>query len=97
MKMFNKLIMASETDFSKLKDCYFQINGEDAEVEDGALVAIKEPRAHDLYAGMKDLNARNCTAFDANAPIVGVVDYVGVSHADVMDVNYRIGDSATCF
>ena len=45
---------------------------------------------------MKDLNARNCVAYDAEAPIFGFVDYVGVSHADVMGVNYRIGDSATC-
>lgn len=92
MKIFNKIIMQSEFDVNLLKDCYFQDAGEDAEVEDGALVSIKEPRDHDLYAGMKDLNARNCTAYDAEAPIYGVVDYVGVSHADVMGVNYRIGD-----
>jgi len=92
MKMFNKIIMASESEPNLLKDCFFQANGVDAEVEDGALVSILGPRDHDLYTGMKDLNARNCTAFDENAPIYGVVDYVGVSHADVMGVNYRIGD-----
>lgn len=92
MKMFNKIIMASEDHNYLLKDGYFQIDGVDTEVEDGALVSIKEPRAHDLYVGMKDLNARNCTAFDAEAPIYGIVDYVGVSHADVMGVQYRIGD-----
>ena len=97
MKMFNKIIMGSEFDVNMLKDCYFQaLNAEsemeDAEVEDGALVSIKEPRQHDLYANMKDLNARNCTAFDADAPIYGFVDYVGVSHADVMGVNYRVGE-----
>lgn len=92
MKMFNKIIMQSEFDVSKLKDGYFQAEGVDAVVEDGALVSVKEPRAHDLYANMKDLNARNCVAYDAEAPIFGFVDYVGVSHADVMGVNYRIGD-----
>ena len=92
MKMFNKIIMQSEFDVSKLKDGYFQAEGVDAVVEDGALVSVKEPRAHDLYANMKDLNARNCVAYDANAPIFGFVDYVGVSHADVLGVNYRIGD-----
>jgi len=84
--------MASEHENNLLKDCYFQAAGVDAAVEDGALVSIKAPRAHDLYSNMKDLNARNCTAFDENAPIYGVVDYVGVSHADVMGVQYRIGD-----
>lgn len=91
MKMFNKIIMESEFDVNLLKDCYFQANGEDAEVEDGALVSIKELRDHDLYVGKKDLNARNCTAYDAEAPIYGIVDYVGVSHADVMGVKYMIG------
>ncbi len=85
-------IMQSEFDVSKLKDGYFQAESVDASVEDGALVSVKEPRAHDLYANMKDLNARNCVAYDADAPIFGFVDYVGVSHADVMGVNYRIGD-----
>lgn len=92
MKMFNKIIMESEGSVNLLKDCYFQADGVDAEVEDGALVSILGPRAHDLYTGVKDLNARNCTAYDADAPIYGVVDYVGVSHADVMGVNYRVGD-----
>jgi len=84
--------MESEHDVNLLKDGYFQTNNADAAVEDGALVSIKALRAHDLYAGMKDFNARNCTAYDADAPIFGFVDYVGVSHADVMGVNYRIGD-----
>lgn len=91
MKMFNKIIMASESEPNLLKDCYFQESGVDHEVEDGAVVSIKGLRDHDLYANMKDLNARNCTAYDATAPIVGIVDYVGVSHADVMGVNYRVG------
>ena len=93
MKMFNKIIMASEFDVNKLKAGVFHdAEGKVAAVEDGALVSIKEPMAHDLYANLKDLNARKITAYDENAPIFGVVDYVGVSHADVMGVNYRIGD-----
>lgn len=93
MKMFNKIIMASEFDVNKLKAGVFHdAEGKTAAVEDGALVSIKEPMAHDLYANQKDLNARKITAFDEKAPIYGVIDYVGVSHADVMGVNYRIGD-----
>lgn len=92
MKMFNKIKMASEFDVSKLEDCYFMIDGEDADVEDGAFVSVLGPREHDLYEGLLDLNARNCVAYDEEQPIFGFVDYVGVSHADVMGVTYRIGD-----
>lgn len=93
MKLFNKIIMSSEEDISLLKDGYFvDASGDDAEVEDGALVSIKEIRDHDLYANVKDLNARNITAYDSSAPIYGVVDYVGVSHGDVMGVTYRVGN-----
>lgn len=93
MKIFNKIIMASEGEINMLKDGYFvDSEGADAAVEDGALVSIKGLRDHDLYTGMKDLNAREITAFDEDAPIYGVVDYVGVSHADVMGVMYRVGD-----
>lgn len=93
MKIFNKIIMASEGEINLLKDGYF-VDGEgnDAAVEDGALVSIKGLRDHELYTGMKDLNAREITAFDEDAPIYGVVDYVGVSQPDVMGVLYRVGD-----
>lgn len=99
MKMFNKIIMGSEFDVNKLKAGVFHdAEGKLASVEDGALVSIKGPMAHDLYANVKDLNARMITAYDAEAPIYGVVDYVGTSHADVMGVNYRIGDkTAGCY
>lgn len=84
--------MGSEFDVNLLKAGVFYAEDEVAEVEDGAVVSIKQPLDHDLYVGMKDLNARKITAFDAAAPIYGVVDYVGVSHADVMGVMYRVGD-----
>lgn len=93
MKMFNKIIMGSEFDVHQLKTGVFHdADGNLADVEDGALVSIKEPMAHDLYANVKDLNARKITAFDEEAPIYGFVDYVGVSHADVMGVNFRVGN-----
>jgi len=100
MKMFNKINMASEYVGSLLKTCYFQTGATpaDAPVEDGAIVSIKDIRAHDVYSGVYDLNARNCTAFDEDEPVYGIVDYVGVSHADVMGVNYKIGEkTAGCF
>jgi len=93
MKMFNKIIMASEDQISLLKTGVFcDANGDEAAVEDGAVVSILELYAHDLYANTKDLNARKITAFDEDAPIVGIVDYVGVSSADIQGVLYREGD-----
>ena len=92
MKIFQKIQMASEDVKSLLKTGVFYANGEVAATHDGALVHVGDPVEHDLYSSMKDLNARNCTAYDADAPIFGFVDYVGVSHADVLGVNYRIGD-----
>lgn len=93
MKIFNKILMASEGEFNMLKDGYFvNEDGEDAAVEDGALVSIKGLRAHDLYTGLKDLNAREISAFDEEEPIYGFVDYVGVSQGNVLGVTYRIGD-----
>ena len=93
MKMFNKIIMTSEFDVSKLKAGVFY-DGSDAqaEVEDGAFVSVLGLEDHDLYTGMKDFNARKLTAFDGTSPIYGFIDYVGVSHADAMGVNYRVGD-----
>lgn len=41
---------------------------------------------------IKDLNARTIKAYDASEPIYGFVDYVGVNTADVMGVQYRVGD-----
>lgn len=93
MKMFNKILMESEFSANLLKDGYFvDGDGNDAEVYDGAIVSIKGLRDHDLYTGMKDLNAREITAYDEDYPIYGIVDYVGVSHGDVLGVNYRVGD-----
>ncbi len=90
-------LMTSEFDVSKLKaGVFYDSNDAQAEVEDGALVSILGLEDHDLYTGMKDFNARKITAFDSTAPIYGFVDYVGVSHANVMGVTYRVGDSATC-
>lgn len=92
LRIFNKILMRSETDNAMLKTCFYQEDGEDAACFDGALVSIKEVRDHDLYIGMKDLNARNCTAYDADAPIYGFVDYVDVDGGNISDVRYRIGD-----
>lgn len=85
--------MTSEFDVSKLKaGVFYNANGAQAEVEDGALVSILGLEDHDLYTGLKDFNARKITAYNANAPIYGFVDYVGVSHGKILGVEYRIGD-----
>lgn len=94
VKFFNKIQMQSEDLSALLKDCYFQASGADAAVEDGAFVSIKEVRAHDLYSNMKDMNARNCTAYDSSYAknMIGFVDFVGVSEGSINGVTYKIGD-----
>lgn len=93
MKMFNKILMGSEFNENLLKTGVFFDGDEEAAVEDGAVVSVKGLMDHDLYTGLKDFNARKITAFDADAPIFGFVDYVGVSELrDSDNVVYRIGD-----
>lgn len=74
----------------------------EAAVEDGAFVSICDPMTHELYGGdiattqfgleLKDLNARMITGYCDKEPVYGFVDYVGVNTADVMHVQYRVGD-----
>lgn len=93
MKIFQKIQMASEDVKSLLKTGVFYAGGVEAVTHDGALVHIGDPVDHDLYSSMKDLNARKIEAVtSATDKLMGFVDYVGVSQADVMGVTYRIGD-----
>lgn len=93
MKIFQKIQMASEDVKSLLKTGVFYAEGVEAVTHDGALVHIGDPVDHDLYSSMKDLNARKIEAVtSATDKLMGFVDYVGVSQADVMGVTYRIGD-----
>lgn len=98
MKLFQKIQMASEDVKSYLHTGVFYDTGDDlAPVDDGACVVVGDLEDHDTYANVKDLNARKIKAPAATTDKVAIVDYVGVSQADVMGVVYRIGDSATCF
>lgn len=93
MKIFQKIQMASEDVKSYLKTGVFYKDEALAACHDGALVHIGDPEDHDLYGSMKDLNARKIAPVeDAADKLIGFVDYVGVSQADVMGVTYRIGD-----
>lgn len=93
MKIFQKIQMASEDVKSLLKTGVYYASGNPAQIHDGAVVVVGDPLDHELYASMKDLNNRKLTAPVATTDkMVGFVDYVGVSQANVMDVTYRIGD-----
>lgn len=93
MKIFQKIQMASEDVKSYLKTGVFYADNVEAPIHDGALVHVGDPVEHDLYGAMKDLNARKIEAVtSATDKLMGFVDYVGVSQADVMGVTYRIGD-----
>lgn len=93
MEMMQKIQMASEDVKSYLHTGVFYNSGDQlAEVADGACVVIGDLEDHDTYKSMKDINARKIKAPTATTDKVAIVDYVGVSQADVMGVTYRIGD-----
>lgn len=86
MKFIEKVLMASEDVKSYL------VSGvcEDKELADGSLVKIGDLVDHAVYAGLKDMNTRAIEPY-AGEGRVGVVDYVGVTEADVIGVSYRVG------
>lgn len=94
MKIFQKIALAGE-DVQTLTRSGMFFNGENkpTDVEDGAVVVMGDPIDHAVYAGMKDLNVRKLTAPAKATDKVVLVDYVGVSKADVMGVRYHVGDS----
>ena len=93
MQMIQKIQMASEDVKSYLHTGVFYNTGDvPADVGDGAIVVVGDLLDHDVYTGMKDLNKRKITAPTEKTDRVGIVDYVGVSEADVLGVTYSIGD-----
>lgn len=94
MQMIQKIQMASEDVKSYLHTGVFYNTGDvPADVGDGAIVVVGDLLAHDVYTGMKDLNKRKITAPTEKTDRVAIIDHVGISEADVMGVNYRVGDS----
>ena len=92
MRLMQKIQMASEDVKSYLHTGVFYDNDVQAPVADGACVVVGDLEDHDTYKNMKDINARKITAPKAQTDKVSIVDYVGVSQANVMGVTYRIGD-----
>ena len=93
MQAIQKIQMASEDVKSYLVTGLFY-DGEDtpAVCHDGAVVVIGDLCDHDVYTGLKDYNKHKITAPEAATDAVAIVDYVGVSTADVYNVLYKIGD-----
>lgn len=92
MRMIQKIQMASEDVKSYLHTGVFYNNDAQAPIADGACVVVGGLEDHDTYKNTKDINARKITAPKAVTDKVSIVDYVGVSQADVMGVVYRVGD-----
>lgn len=87
MFLFEKILMSSEFDGSKL------VTGVcENELQDGTCVKIGDLLDHEVYAGLKDMNARKIEAGYEAGKRYGIVDYVGVSEANIMGVKYREGD-----
>ena len=92
MKLFQKVIMASENVQSYVRSGKFMSEDEPAAVSTGACVVAGDLVDHAVYADTKDFNVRELTAPAAQTDKVVFVDYVGVSEVDVVGVNYRVGD-----
>lgn len=93
MKIFQKIALAGEDvqTFTR-SGMFFDADGNPADVEDGAVAVLGDPIDHEVYNGIKDLNVRKLTAPEAATDKIVLVDYVGVSKADVMNVRYHVGD-----
>ena len=91
-KNFTKSLMMSEDVQSMLyTGRFYDGEGNPAECHNGALVVKGAMEDHSGYAGVKDPNVYKITAPAADTDEVHVVDYVDVSHGDIMDVRYRDG------
>lgn len=90
-KLFQKSLMASEDVKAYLGTGVFYNGASTAAVDDGALVVVGGLEDSDAYTGIKDINKRKLTAPAATTDKVAIVDYVGVSHGEIMEVNYREG------
>ena len=91
MKLFQKVIMASENVQSLVRSGKFMEEDAPAPVSTGACVVAGDLVDHAVYDGIKDFNVRELTAPAAQTDSVVLVDYVGVSEVDVVGVNYRVG------
>lgn len=92
MYIFQKVNMASEDVQAYTRSGRFYDGEETAETQDGAVVVIGDLVEHEVYTGTKDLNVFKISAPTAVTDSIALVDYVGVSRADVVGVSYNIGD-----
>lgn len=91
--IFQKIALAGEDVQTLTRSGRYYEDDKVADIMDGRLVKVGGPIDHDVYTGMKDLNVRKLTKPEAVTDLIGIVDYVGISKADVMGVRYYVGDS----
>lgn len=91
MYLFQKIIMASEDVQSYVRSGRFYDGEEVADVQTGSIVVAGDAEPHEVYANTPDLNVRKVEAPKAVTDKVSIVDYVGVSEADVVNVRYKVG------
>lgn len=92
-KVFDKALMTSEYDISKLASVVFQKDGENAEVMDGAFVVLGDLIANDAYSAIKlnDFNTYKATAPAAVTDKVVAIDIAGISEGIIAGNYYKIG------
>lgn len=91
-KNFYKSLMMSEDVQSMLYSGVFvDVDDNEAECHNGAIVVQGDMADHSVYAGLKDPNVFKIAAPVADTDEVAIVDYVDVSRGEIMGVEYREG------
>lgn len=91
-KNFRKSVMASETVHTlEYTGRFYDNGGNPAECHNGALVVQGAMEDHSVFDGLKDPNVYKITAPAADTDEIHVVDYVDVSHGEIMGVMHREG------
>lgn len=88
---YKSLMMSEDVQSMMFTGIFVDGDGKEAECHNGAIVVKGAMADHGVYAGLKDPNVFKIAAPAADTDKLCVVDYVDVSHGEIMGVNYRDG------
>lgn len=88
---YKSLMMSEDVQSMLFTGIFVDGEGKEAECHNGAIVVKGAMADHGVYAGLKDPNVFKIAAPKAATDKICVVDYVDVSHGEIMGVNYREG------
>ena len=88
---YKSLMMSEDVQSMLFTGIFVDGEGNEAECHNGAIVVKGAMADHGVYAGLKDPNVFKIAAPAADTDKLCVVDYVDVSHGEIMGVTYRDG------